>query len=168
MPGTRPQPTREERAAHLKESIYLIFATLSVTLAIRMHGGVTDLAAFVTLAITLGGTVLAVFTADILAHPVVHGSLMTRHEFFRAVRTSFGALSSVTLPFIFLAIAWITDWDVDAALLASTIALTVALVLICWSAVRRVGITWQQQLGLLAIEAALAGAVIVLQVLSHA
>ena len=168
MPDTRrPQPTREERAAHLKESIYLTFAALSVTLAISMHGGVSAAAALSTLAVTLGGTVLAVFTADVLAHTVVHGELISRHQLGYAVRPSFGALSSVTLPFIFLGIAWITGWDVENALLASAVAMTAALVLICWNTVRKVGLTWKQQVILLGVEAALAGAVIGLQVVSH-
>ncbi|KJR05876.1 hypothetical protein ACE11G_14575 [Gordonia sp. PS3] len=167
MSGTRAQPTREEQAAVLKESIYLVFATLSVTLAIRAHGDVSAPAALATLAVTLGGTVLAVFTADVLAHTVVHGVMMSRHEFAHAVRTSFGALSSVTLPFVFLCVSLITGWDVNAALLASTIALTVALVLICARAVHRVGLSWKQQVVMLTIEAALALAVIALQVMAH-
>ncbi|GAC59276.1 MULTISPECIES: hypothetical protein [Gordonia] len=55
----------------------------------------------------------------------------------------------------------------NAALLASTIALTVALVLICARAVHRVGLSWKQQVVMLTIEAALALAVIALQVMAH-
>ncbi|GAA2366612.1 hypothetical protein [Gordonia cholesterolivorans] len=55
----------------------------------------------------------------------------------------------------------------NAALLASTIALAIALVLICARAVHRVGLSWKQQVVMLTIEAALALAVIALQVMAH-
>ncbi|WP_229670597.1 hypothetical protein [Microlunatus endophyticus] len=140
---------------------------MAVTLATWTHGHISAEGALLTLAVTLVGTVLAVFTADAIAHIVSHGRLMTRAEFVHAVRASFGALPAVVLPFLFLGIAAVTDWDVGAALLASTIALVLALVFLAWSAVRRVDLPWWQRPILLGILALLALLVIALQVLAH-
>ncbi|MFT4219471.1 MAG: hypothetical protein QM611_02980 [Microbacterium sp.] len=164
-----PQPlTKSERADRLKESIYLIFAALAVTLALRGHGDVEAGDALVTLAVTLAGTVLAVFTADVIAHVVVHGELMSRGELVHAMRTSFGALPAVALPFVLLGVSALTRWDVNAALLASAVALAFALVALAWVAVRRVTLRWWERLVVLGIETALAMAVIALQLLAHA
>ncbi|MFT3889701.1 MAG: hypothetical protein QM713_16280 [Arachnia sp.] len=156
-----------ERADRLKESIYLVFASLAVTLAITAHGHVTAGEALSTLAVTLIGTVLAVFTADLLSHVVLHERILTRQEFRQALRTSFGALPAVSLPFIFLGVSAATGWDVSSALLASTVALAASLVLVVWRATRRVRLPRWQRFILLCVEAALALVVVGLQVLAH-
>ena len=160
--------SREEQAATLKEGIYLIFSALAVVLAIRGHGQVTAGEALITLAVTLAGTVSAVFTADVLAHVVSHGRHMTAAEFRHAVRSSFGALSAVALPFIFLGISAATGWEVTAALLASAVSLALALAAIAWAAAHRVEMRWWQRLIVLVAETVLALAVIGLQLLAHA
>lgn len=156
-----------ELADRLKERIYLIFAGLAVTLALSAHGEVSEVEAIVTLGITLLGTVLAIFTADLITHFLVHSSLPTRAEFAHTVRSSFGALPAVLLPFVFLAIAAFTDWEARSALIVSALALAASLVLLTYSAVRRLKLGWWQRTVILGIETVLALVVIGLQVLAH-
>ncbi|QCR19431.1 hypothetical protein [Agrococcus sp. SGAir0287] len=159
---------REERAAVLKERIYLTFASLAVVLALAGHGEPTAKEALATLGITLAGTVLAVFTADVVSHVVVHESLPTTDELRHIVGTLVGALGGVALPFVFLGLAAIGAWEPARALHASAVALIVALVVIGWLAVRRARIAWWQRLLVLGAEAVLGLAVIGLQSLAHA
>lgn len=158
---------RSARAAHLKERIYLTFAALAVVITLSTHGHVSAGDAAKTLIVTVLGTLLAVFTADLVSHLVVHGRLFTRPELRHAVGSSFGALSTVALPFVFLGLAALDVWGPDAALRASAVALLVSLIVIGWIAVRRIPLTWFQRLIALGAEAALGLAVIGLQVLAH-
>lgn len=158
---------RRELADQLKERVYLIFAALAVTLAVSAHGHATPGRAFATLVITILGTVLAVFTADIIAHFIAHEKIMTLAEFRHSVRSSFGALSAVALPFIFLGISVLTGWDVYQALLVSAIALGVVLVVLVWVSVRSVRLPGPQKWILLGVVALLAIAVITVQSLAH-
>ncbi|WEK62134.1 MAG: hypothetical protein P0Y60_05105 [Candidatus Microbacterium colombiense] len=158
---------RAARAAHLKERIYLTFAALAVVITLSSHGHPTAGQSATTLIVTVLGTLLAVFTADLVSHLVVHGRLFTRTELRHAVGSSFGALSTVVLPFIFLGVAALGVWSTGAALRASAIALLVSLIVIGWVAVRRIPLTWIQRLIALGAEAALGLAVIGLQVLAH-
>ena len=158
---------RAARAAHLKERIYLTFAALAVVITLSSHGHATAGQSATTLIVTVLGTLLAVFTADLVSHLVVHGCLFTRAELRHAVGSSFGALSTVVLPFIFLGVAALEVWSTEAALRASAIALLASLIVIGWVAVRRIPLTWFQRLIALGAEAALGLAVIGLQVLAH-
>jgi hypothetical protein len=158
---------RSARAAHLKERIYLTFAALAVVITLSTHGHVTAGEAATTLIVTVMGTLLAVFTADLISHIVAHGRLFTPPELRHAVGASFGALSTVALPFMFLGFAALGSWHVESALRASAIALLVSLVVIGWVAVRRIPLTWYQRIVALGAEAVLGLAVIGLQVLAH-
>lgn len=90
----KSERSRDERASQLKESLYLTFAALAVSLALTGHKEVTAAEASLTLGVTLLGTVLAVFTADVIAHLVSHERLMSIVEFRHAVRSSFRNLST--------------------------------------------------------------------------
>ena len=158
---------RERRAAVLNERIYLTFASLAVVLALVGHGDPTVQEALATLGITLAGTVLAVFTADVVSHVVVHEGLPTSGELRHIVGTLVGALGGVALPFVFLGLAALGAWTTERALHASAVALVVALVVIGWLAVRRARITWWQRLLVLGAEAVLGLAVVGLQLLAH-
>jgi len=158
---------RSARADHLKERIYLTFAALAVVITLSTHGHVSAGEAATTLIVTVMGTLLAVFTADVISHIVVHGRLFTRPELRHAIGSSFGALSTVALPFVFLGFAALGVWEVGSALRASAIALLVSLIVIGWVAVRRIPLAWYQRIVALGAEAVLGLAVIGLQVLAH-
>ncbi|WP_062386593.1 hypothetical protein [Demequina iriomotensis] len=156
------------RADRLKERIYLTFSGLAVVLALSTHGHVEPSEALTTLAVTALGTLLAVFTADLISHLLAHERLVDTTELRHAVRSSFGALSSLLLPFIFLGVSAAGAWDITNALVASAIALIVALVMIGYLAARQVQLGWWQRIVVLGAEAALGLAVVGLELLAHA
>lgn len=158
---------RSARADHLKERIYLTFAALAVVITLSTHGHVSAGEAATTLIVTVMGTLLAVFTADLISHIVVHGSLFTRPELKHAISSSFGALGTVALPFLFIGLSALGVWAVSGALHASAIALLGSLIVVAWIAVRRIPLTWYQRIVALGAETILGLAVIGLQVLAH-
>lgn len=155
------------RAETLKEGIYLIFAALSVTLVLLTHAETTAPEALLTLAVTIFGTVLAVFSADLMAHLITHGRFLSQGELSHALRASFGAAPAVLMPFLLLILAALTGWEVQEALWASAASLVLALVVLAWAAARRVGLDWWRRTLLLGGEAALALLVIAVQLLAH-
>ena len=165
--NARISPDRQERAAQLKERIYLTFAALAVVLTLGSHGDAEAGEALRTLAVTVLGTLLAVFAADVISHLVVHERFMTSAEFRHAVVTTFGALGAVTLPFLFLVAAAWEWWGTETALDWSAISLVAALIAIAFLAVRKIPLSWQKRLLVLSGEAVLALIVIGLQVLAH-
>ena len=158
---------RNRRADHLRERIYLSFAALAVLLAIESHGHPDPLQSFLTLLVTMLGTLLAVFLADVISFIVSDERAMTRAERGHAVWASFGALGAVTLPFVFLLLAVFGVLEIELALRISIITLVVTLVLIGWAAVHKIPLKWWQRLIALGAEAALAIGVIGLQFLAH-
>jgi hypothetical protein len=159
--------TRRERADRLKERIYITFASLAVVLAIDSHGHAVPLDAFLTLLVTVLGTLLAIFVADVISFTVAHERTMRRSELRHAVAASFGTLSAITAPLVFLFLAVLGVWEVETALRASAIALIATLVVIGWVAVHKVELTWWQRLIALGGEAVLALGVVGLQLLAH-
>jgi hypothetical protein len=157
---------RQERAEALKERIYLTFAALAVVLALDVHDTTDAGVALRTLLVTVIGTLLAVLVADVLSHMVVHERGMTQREWRAALRSSFGAVGAVGLPFVFLLVALFGWWETTTALTASSIALIAALVVIGYAAVRSIPMTWWQRLIALGAEAAIGLAVVGLQLLA--
>ncbi|QIG41202.1 hypothetical protein G5T42_09085 [Microbacterium sp. 4R-513] len=167
MVHDREYAARRARADHLKERIYLSFAALAVLLAINAHGHTEALDAFLTLLVTVLGTLLAVFVADVISFTVVHERAMNRPERQHAVFASFGTLGAITLPFVFLLLAVFGIMQTETAVRAGIIALVATLGIIGWVAVRNVPLKWWQRLIALGAEAALALGVVGLQLLAH-
>ncbi len=169
MDDTADPATAQHRAEALKERVYVTFTALAVVLALQspseegLHVG----EAVRTLAITVVGTVLAVFVADLVSHLAVHASTPTRTELTRMAAVSFGALGAVVLPVLFLGVAALDVWSLDTALVAATATLVLSLVLIGYLAIRRVPMTWWQRLVALGAESALGLAVVGLELLAH-
>jgi hypothetical protein len=161
--------TAEHRAEALKERVYVTFTSLAVVLAMQSHSGehLSAAQAASTLAITVVGTVLAVFVADVVSHLAVHAAVPTGAHLRRMAGVSFGAFGAVVLPLVFIAFAALDIWGVDAALRASTIALTVTLIAIGFLAVRRVRMAWWQKLIALGAEFAVGAAVVGLELVAH-
>lgn len=160
--------TGEQRADRLKERIYITFTALAVVLAIASHASEVEPGeAALTLLVTVGGAVLAVFAADVIAHIAVHRVLPTPVEARHMFAVSFGALATLVLPLAFLLFAMLDRWTIEAALRASTIALIVSLAAIGWLAVRRVKLAWWQRLIVLLLEVVLGVAVVALELLAH-
>lgn len=159
---------RKHRAERLKERIYLTFAALAVVLVMSGHDQSDPVVAILTLLVAALGTLLAIFTADILSHVVVHEAVPTRAEFRHMVSASFGALSALVIPFVLLLLALVGVWSTATALFLSAIGLLGALVVFGWLAARRIPLTFWQRLLVLGGEAVLGLAVIGLQLLAHA
>lgn len=156
--------TREERAARLKERIYLTFAALAVVLTLDYPDALESMK---VLAITMLGLVMALFVAEVVSHIVVHEGFPSRAEFMQVCRTTFGAMSAMTIPFAFLTASWLTDWSVESALQWSMWWLLISLIAIGYLAVRRLSITPLQKLVVLGAEAGLGAIVIALKLLAH-
>ncbi|MGW5240041.1 hypothetical protein ACWEOW_14005 [Monashia sp. NPDC004114] len=156
------------RAETLKERIYVTFTSLAVVLALGSHADeVTPGSAAATLAITVTGTLLAVFVADVVAHIAVHASLPSADEFRHMLRVSIGSISVIALPLIFLAFAGAGVWETERALRASTYALGASLIAIGYLAVRRVRLPLRQRLIVLFAEFGLGVAVVLVELLAH-
>jgi hypothetical protein len=168
-PRDRPEIAPEERAAQLKERVYVTFAALAVVLTLRSHGEeVAAGVAATTLLITVGGTLLAVLLADVVSHLVAHAAVPTAAQARHMVATCTQALGVLVLPMIFLAVAaGEGGWTVDGALQASTVALVASLGAVAWLAVRRVPLPPRQKLLVLAAEIVLGTAVVGLELLAH-
>ncbi len=158
----------EERAAQLKERVYLSFAALAVVLALSSHtDGLTVTEAATTLAITVFGVALAVFVADLVSHLVVQAAAPDRREVRHMVRVSLGSLGTLALPFAFIGLAALEVWNVEQALRASSYALVVTLGAVGYLAVRRVPLPRWQRLIALAVLVALGCLVVALELLAH-
>lgn len=155
-----------ERAAILKERIYITFTALAVVLALRAHA-VSAGEAALSLVVVVFGTVLAVFVADVVSHIAVHEILPVRTELRHMARVSLGALGALVLPAVFIGLAVADVWTIEAALRASSIALVAALAAICFAAARRARLSpWQRVIVLLG-EVVLGLLVIGLELLAH-
>jgi hypothetical protein len=167
--ATPPTATAEHRAEALKERVYVTFSSLAVLLAMESHSGdhlgVVEAAS--TLGITVVGTLLAIFVADVVSHLAVHAALPTGPELRRMASVSLGAFSAVVLPLILIGLAAFDLWSLGAAIRASTIALTVTLIAIGYLAVRRVKLAWWQRLIALGAEFVVGAAVVGLELLAH-
>ncbi len=166
----RPVPAlevREARADALKERIYLTFTAIAVLISMLSHRAPTAGEAARTLLITAAGMLLAIFVADVISHLVAHERFMTRAELRAAASVSLGAFTALALPFLFLGAAGLGWWTPTSAIRGSIVALIVTLVLIGWVAIRRVPLHFWQRVVVLAAEAALGTAVVVLESLAH-
>lgn len=159
--------SRNLRADRLKERIYVCFVALAVVLALHAQGDVDGWTAFGTLTVTVLGTLLAVLTADLLSHMVVHQRRMTRDEFAHALSTSLGTIGTIAVPAVLVVLAALGALPVERALMSSAFVLVLSLVVVSYLAIRRLPLrVWQKALALTA-EAALGLLVIALQLLAH-
>jgi hypothetical protein len=155
-----------ERAAILKERIYITFTALAVVLALRAHA-VSAGEAALSLVVVVLGTVLAVFVADVVSHIAVHEVLPVGDELRHMARVSLGALGALVLPGVFLGLAVAGRWEIETALRAASIALVAALAAIGWLAVRRARLPAWQRIVVLLAEVVLGLLVIALELLAH-
>lgn len=153
-------------ALYFKERIYATFTGLAILLVVGSSGHPDPQHA--TLALILGviGIVVAGFVADVISHLAVHQHLPTGRDLRILLRIAGGALSTVIVPGILLALAWAGVLDLEAAIRASVIVYIVTLGLVGWFAVRRSLLPWWKQLIVLAGLILLAFAAIGIQILA--
>ena len=116
-PTVPPSPSARQRAASLKERVYIIFTSLAVVLALRSHADeTTPLAAAATLSIVVIGSLLGIFVADLLSHLTVHSKLPTGEELHHMITVSAGGLGVLVTPLLLLTAAGLGLWSTAVAL----------------------------------------------------
>lgn len=162
------EEAQTRRADVLKERIYVTFTSLAVVIALSSHAEeLTPGPAALTLLITVAGTLLAVFVADLVAHIAVHATLPDRDEFRHMVSVSTRSLGVIAAPLIFVGLAGLGVWDLARALRVAMWVLIVSLVAIGYLASRRVRLPIGQRLIVLFAEFVLGIIVILLELLAH-
>ena len=168
-PGEHSEITKNERAARLKERIYITFTALSVLLASSPdHEGSADgSSVLVTFILTVLGTLLAVQVAEVVAHVAVHQRPFTRAEVAHGLSVAASALGAVLLPFVLLVLAAAGIIYTETAIHAGSLALIIALVVIAHLALGNTKLPlWKRLLALTGV-ALLGLLVIALKLLAH-
>lgn len=166
--AARRRPNSEQRATSLKERIYVTFSSLAIVLVLSTSADETTAAsAALTLTISVLGTILAVFAADILSFLTVNAHIPSAAEFRQMIDVSIGSIGVVVMPLGFLLFAALGAWSTASALQAAIFVLLATLVVVGYLAVRRIALPlWQKAIVLLG-EVVLGGVVITVQLLSH-
>jgi hypothetical protein len=163
-----PERLADQRAESLKERIYVTFTTLSVVIALQAHDEETSVSsAVLTLIVTVAGTLLAVFFADVLSHIVVRQHFPVPRELAHMLRVSLGAAPVLAAPLISLALVALDVWSMTVGLRVAMGVLLATLVLVGLLAVRRISLTFWQTLVVLVAELVLGVAVVALELLAH-
>ena len=164
----RPGPDAQQRSEALKERVYVTFTALAVTIAFARdveHATVADAA--LTLLLTVVGTLLAVFVADVTAHMVRDGSLPSRTQLAHLVYVSFGSLGVIVVPMAILGLSALGVIEVAPALRAISVALVATLIVVALFAVRRLRVKLWRKILVLGIMAALGLAVLAIELAAH-
>jgi hypothetical protein len=176
--GSRRRLSRRERiaasgadettvAAYFKERVYATFTGLAIVLVTASSEHAEPDHAFLALVLGVLGITAAGFASEVISHLAVHREFPKGREFALAVRIAGGAMGTVLVPVIIIALAWLGVIGIDGALQACVIVYIVTLAVIGWFAVRRSKLPWWQQLIALGILLALGLLVIVLQTIAH-
>lgn len=160
----RPGPDAQQRSEALRERVYVTFTALAVTIALERDAGHATVAgASLTLLLTVLGTLLAVFVADVIAHIVRDSSLPSRAELAHLLYVSFGSLAVIVAPMAILGLSALGVIGVAPALRVIAVALVVTLVVVGLFAVRQLHVKPWLKILVLAIMAALGLAVLAIE-----
>jgi hypothetical protein len=167
-PATPLSPSARQRAAILKERVYIIFTTLAVVLALRSHADeTTPAAAAATLSVVVIGSLLGILVADLLSHLAVHSTLPTREELRHMVAASASALSVLVTPLILLLAAGLGLWTTSVALSWAVAVLVVTLMVVGYLAIRKLDIPVHHKAAIMLAEVVLSLLVIALELVAH-
>ncbi|WP_247827555.1 hypothetical protein [Arthrobacter antioxidans] len=163
-----PGATAQQRSEALKERVYVTFTTLAVTIAVeRDSEHATVGGAALTLLLTVVGTLLAVFVADVTAHMVRDSSLPSRAELTHLAYVSFGSLGVLLAPMAILGLSALGVLELAPALRLIAVALVATLMVVTLFAVRRLRVRPRLKILVLAIMAVLGLAVLALELAIH-
>ena len=167
-PSSRREPSASQRAASLKERVYISFTSLAVVLALRSHADeTTPGAAAATLSIVVIGSLLGIFVADLLSHLTVHEKLPSGQELHYMVAISTEALSVLVTPLLLLTAASLGLLSTAAALQWAIVVLVVTLFVIGYLAIRRLELPIRHKAVIVFAEVVLSLLVIGLELLAH-
>ena len=155
-------------ALYFKERVYATFTGLAIVLVVLGNGRAD--AAHALSAVVLGvlGITAAGFVSDVISHLAAHHEFPSRRGIALMLKVAGGALGTLIVPVILLALAGFDVLELPTALRAASFVYVATLGLIGWFAVRRSNLEWWKQLLALAILMALGLAVVGLQTLAHA
>lgn len=155
-------------AARVRERVYVTFAVLAVLLTLNLHPEqLTAGPAALSMTITTGGTVVAAFVAEVIAHLAVHAELARGETLKHMASTSLGTVTVIVIPLLLLGGAGLEWWSVHTALLWGAGVLVASLVVIGWLGLRRTRIAWWQKLLALVMLAGASSLVIAIKLLAH-
>jgi hypothetical protein len=144
------------------------FTALAVTIAFeRDVAHATVSGAALTLLLTVLGTLLTVFVADVVAHMVRESALPSREEIGDLVYVSFGSLAVLALPLAILGLSAFKVLELAPALRAISVTLAATLVVVALIAVHRLRLNVGLKILSLAIVAALGLAVLAIELAVH-
>jgi hypothetical protein len=123
--------------------------------------------AALTLLLTVIGTLLAVFVADVIAHMVRESSLPSRTELGHLMYVSFGSLGVIVVPMAILGLSELGVIALAPALRAISVVLVATLIAVTLFAVRRLRVSARLKILVLALTAALGLAVLVIELAVH-
>ena len=167
-PASPLSPSARQRAASLKERVYIIFTSLAVVLALRSHADETSPgAAAATLSIVVIGSLLGIFVADLLSHLTVHSKLPTGDELHHMITVSAGGLGVLLTPLLLLTGAGLGLWSTAVALGWAVVVLVVSLMVVGYLAIRRLEIPVHHKVAIMFAEVVLSLLVIGLELLAH-
>jgi len=167
-PAAPPTPSARQRAASLKERVYIIFTSLAVVLALRSHADeTTPAAAAATLSIVVIGSLLGIFVADLLSHLTVHSTLPTGAELHHMIAVSADGLGVLVTPLLLLTAAGLGLWSTAVALGWAIVVLVVSLAVVGFLAIRRLEIPLRHKAAIMFAEVVLSLLVIGLELLAH-
>ncbi|MER5974121.1 hypothetical protein ABT112_31165 [Streptomyces sp. NPDC002055] len=157
-----------QRSEALKERVYITSTALAVMIAYERDADhATVDGAALTLILTVLGTLMAVFVADVIAHMVRDSALPSGRELAHLGYVSFGSCGVVVVPMGILGISAAGVIDVATALRIISATLAVTLVVVALLAVCRLRIgPWRKALAL-AITATLGLAAIGIELAVH-
>ncbi|WCI09115.1 hypothetical protein PJ267_04370 [Arthrobacter sp. OVS8] len=167
-PTGRTEPSASQRAASLKERVYISFTCLAVVLALRSHADETSpAAAAATLSIVVVGSLLGIFVADLLSHLTVHEELPSRPQLRHMIAVSTESLSVLVTPLLLLTAAGLGLWSTAVALQWAIVVLVVTLFVIGYLAIRRLDLPFRHKALIVFAEVVLSLLVIALELLAH-
>ena len=167
-PRVTLSPAARQRAASLKERVYIIFTSLAVVLALRSHADETSpAAAAATLSIVVIGSLLGIFVADLLSHLTVHSKLPTGEELHHMMAVSAGGLGVLVTPLLLLAAAGLGLWSTAVALGWAVVVLVASLMVVGYLAIRRLDIPLHHKAAIMFAEVVLSLLVIGLELIAH-
>jgi len=164
----RSRPDARQRSEALKERVYVTFTALAVTIALgRDPDHVTVGTAALTLVLTVVGTLLAVFVADLVAHMIRESSLPDRAEIGHLLWVSFGSLGVLAVPLIVLGVQALGVLELAVALRAISVVLVATLVLVTLVAISRLQLRIRSKVLVLAGMTLLGLAVLAVELSVH-
>jgi hypothetical protein len=163
-----PSPSARQRAASLKERVYIIFTSLAVVLALRGHADeTTPAAAAATLSIVVIGSLLGILVADLLSHLTVHSKLPSGEELHHMITVGVDGLGVLVAPLLLLAAAGLGFMSTAAALGWAVGVLVVSLAVVGFLAIRRLEIPLRHKAAIMLAEVVLSLLVIGLELVAH-